>query len=91
MAWNRKAMNLFALWRPPMGMVNPETNEPYHDNEVHVIIQKFKPKGTGKRGTVKFYFDVQSNRYYEIYKGERRYSGKQERKAYTAVQQQYDF
>jgi twinkle protein len=91
MAWNRKAMNLIALWRPPMGLMNPETGEDYADNEVHVIIQKFKPKGTGKRGTVKFYFDVQSNRYYEVYGGHRRYSGKKERIAMVGEQKKYDF
>lgn len=91
MAWNRKAMNLIALWRPPMGLENPETGEPYADNEVHVIIQKFKPKGTGKRGTIKFYFDVSRNRYFEIHNGDPRYSSKKVVTNPLAKQIKYDF
>lgn len=79
LAWNRKAMNLIALWRPPAGC-NDATGQRYGDNEVHVIIQKFKPKGTGKRGTVKFFYDQETNRYYENHAGQRKFSGKQEPK-----------
>ena len=82
-------MNMLSVWRPPAGIVDEETGEPYLDNEVHIIIQKFKPKGVGKRGTVKLYFDAEKNRYYEMYLGEPRYAGRQ---IFTASEQlQYDF
>jgi len=77
-AWYRKAMMLLCVWRPPFNVINPDTGTPYSDNEVHIIIQKFKPKGTGKKGTVKLYYDIHKNRYYErTESGSVRYSGKQ--------------
>lgn len=85
-AWYRKAMNLICVWRPPFGMNNEETGMPYEENEVHIIINKYKPKGVGKRGTVKLYFDTVKNRYYETIDGERRYAGKQLPQAATQYQ-----
>lgn len=76
-AWYRKAMNLISVYRPPFGFIDPNTGAPYEENETQIIIQKFKPKGTGKRGTVKLYFDIQQNRYYEKINGDKRYAGKQ--------------
>ena len=76
-AWYRKAMNLICVYRPPSTFLDPETGAPHEENEVHIMIQKFKPKGTGKRGTVKLYYDINSNRYYEKINGDRRYAGKQ--------------
>lgn len=78
LAWHRKAMNLIAVWRPPKGLVlNGQT---FEENEVHFIVHKFKPKGTGKKGVVKLFFDVKENRYYEwINGGERRNAGPKEK------------
>lgn len=64
LAWHRKAMNLVCIWRPQVGM-NDEQGQPYEENEVHFIIQKYKPKGVGKLGKVILYFDPYSGRYYE--------------------------
>ena len=75
LAWHRKAMNLLAVWRPPAGLI--EDGVVYENNEVHIIIHKFKPKGTGKRGVVKLYYDAIKNRYYELENGNKRYAGKQ--------------
>jgi hypothetical protein len=75
-AWYRKAMMLVCVWRPPHNIIDPGTGAPFADNEVHIIVQKFKPKGTGKKGTAKLYYDIQQNRYYEFENGDRRYSGK---------------
>jgi twinkle protein len=47
-AWYRKAMNLIAVWRPPQGMTD-ENNEPYQDNEVHIVIQNTSPKDQEKK------------------------------------------
>jgi hypothetical protein len=75
-AWFRKAMNLIAVWRPPVGWKDGDWDTPAEDNEVHIIIQKFKPKGTGKRGVVKLFYDIYQNRYYEkTESGTHRYAG----------------
>lgn len=63
-AFYRKGLGMLAFWRPPAG-VDDGTGKDYLDNEVHIIVQKYKPKGTGKRGTAKLFFDIQANRYYE--------------------------
>lgn len=76
-AWYRKAMNLICIWRPPNGLMDEVTGIPYEDNEVHVIINKYKPKGVGKRGTCKLYFDQHTNRYYEKINGGQRYAAKE--------------
>lgn len=73
-AWFRKAMGLICTWRPPAGMINVMTNTPFLENEVHVIIQKYKPKGTGKKGLIKLYYDADTNRYYEQQGTSRRYA-----------------
>lgn len=73
-AFFRKGMNMIGVWRPPSGM-NDENGIPYPDNEVQLTIHKFKPKGIGKRGTVKLYFDIPSNRYYEMHDGHRFFPG----------------
>lgn len=75
-AWYRKAMNMLCGWRPPSNMIDPDTGVPYEENEFHLIIHKYKPKGVGKKGTVKLYFDSHQNRYYEKVDGNKRYAGK---------------
>lgn len=75
LAWYRKAQMMLAIWRPPLNMIDPEQGKPYESNECHIIIQKFKPKGTGKKGTVKLYYDVNQNRYYERLGTQSRYAG----------------
>jgi len=74
-AWFRKAMNLISVWRPPVGLATKDGSI-FEANEAHIGILKYKPKGTGQRGTVKLYYDSYANRYYEILKGDKRYSGK---------------
>ncbi len=85
-AWYRKAMNLICLWRPPEWMIDPLTGAPHHENEVHIIIHKYKPKGVGKKGTVKLYYDTIKNRYYELIDGNKRYAGHQGTKNPYATQ-----
>lgn len=76
-AWYRKAMNLICVWRPPVNVIDRNTGTPFTENEVNIIIQKYKPKGTGKKGIVKLYYDADKNRYYEKSGTARRYAGKQ--------------
>lgn len=72
-AWYRKGMNMISVWRPPYGLKD-EHGIPYPENEVRLIIQKYKPKGVGKRGSVKLYFDHAANRYYELVDGLRKFA-----------------
>ncbi len=75
-AWFRKGMAMIAIWRPPSGLENKDGVK-YADNETHIIIQKSKPKGIGRNGLCKLYYDWQTNRYYEIDEyGIRRFSKK---------------
>lgn len=60
----RKAMTWITLWRPPMGL-NDDEGYPYQQNEVHVYIDKAKPKGVSFRGKCVMYFEWQKNRYFE--------------------------
>ncbi len=76
-AWYRKAMNLICIWRPPGGVIDPLTGTPYEENEAHIKIMKYKPKGVGKQGTVKLYFDQQTNRYYEKIDGSNYFARKE--------------
>lgn len=82
-AWYRKAMNMISVWRPVSGIIDPDTGAPFEENEVHLIIQKYKPKGVGKKGMAKLYFNNNQNRYYEKINGTPRYSGKQLANPYT--------
>lgn len=86
-AWYRKAMNLICVWRPPVGVQDRNTQTNYQENEVNIIIQKYKPKGTGKKGIVKLYYDADKNRYYERLGTSKRYAGKQ----YANTEPQYQF
>jgi hypothetical protein len=67
-AWFRKGMAMICVWRPPYKL-NDENGMPYKENETHIIVQKVKPKGTGKRGTVRMYYDFKSSRFYEMVHG----------------------
>lgn len=60
----RKAMTWITLWRPPTGL-NDNDGIAYRENEVHVFIDKAKPKGVSFRGMCVLYFSWKQNRYYE--------------------------
>ena len=63
-AWFRKGFGMICIWRPPEGLEHDD-GMPYEKNEIHIIIQKAKPRGIGKRGTCVLYLDFDSHRYYE--------------------------
>jgi len=73
-AWARKGESMLAIWRPPAELPD-EHGIPYQDNEAHIIIQKSKPKGTGKIGRAIIYFDWQRSAYYEFVGGQKYYAG----------------
>ncbi len=60
----RKSMTWITLWRPPEKLTN-ESGWEYKPNEVHVHIDKAKPKGVAERGKCVLFFDWKRNRYYE--------------------------
>lgn len=62
--WYRKGLGMISVWRPPDGFPD-EDGFPALKNEIHLIIQKDKPRGMGKVGTVKLYLDHEKQRYYE--------------------------
>lgn len=73
-AWFRKAMGWINLWRPPITLIDPVTKKGFEKNVVIVNIEKAKPKGIGKRGTFKMYYDWEKNRYYEEIDGFKKYA-----------------
>ncbi len=76
-AWFRKGLGMIAIWRPPFGLIGVDGVE-YKENETHVIIQKTKPKGTGRRGTAKLFFNNHKNRFYEVtITGEEKFAAKE--------------
>lgn len=75
-AWFRKGMQMLCVWRPPFGLQD-ETGRPYEDNETHIIIQKSKPKGIGKKGVAVLYFDYRRSRFYEKVAGSDCYARKE--------------
>jgi hypothetical protein len=89
-AWFRKGMNMLCLWRPPHGLLD-EAGQPYMENEVHVTVHKYKPKGTGKRGMKIFYYDWKHNKYYEFdEKGDKRYAARSKEKAELKITPNYN-
>lgn len=65
----RKAMAFIILWRPPKGFIDPETQQPFAENETQIIIAKAKPKGSAKLGKCRLYWDWRKNRFYEYQDG----------------------
>lgn len=63
-AWYRKGMNMLGVWRPPAGVQSPD-GRIYEPNEVHIYVDKVKPKGVGERGMYKLFYDKNTNSYYD--------------------------
>lgn len=60
----RKSMTWITLWRPSPGL-SDDSGWKFKDNEVHVHVDKAKPKGVAEKGKCVLYFDWKRNRYYE--------------------------
>lgn len=69
----RKGEQMICVYRP-----NPQICDidgiPYQKNEVHIIVQKSKPKGVGQVGMATMYFDAGRNQYYETVESDKYYS-----------------
>lgn len=61
--WWRRAFTMILVYRPPFWMKD-DAGMPYAENESHIYIQKSKPKGIGKVGMGKIFWDWKKNRYY---------------------------
>ena len=73
-AWARKGESMVAIWRPPHDQKDTD-GIPYEPNECHIIVQKSKPKGTGKLGLGILYFDYKRSAYFEYVAGSKYYAG----------------
>jgi hypothetical protein len=71
--WWRRAFTMLLVYRPPFGMSGKD-NKPYEENETHIKIQKIKPKGIGKLGSVSIFWDWKKNQYYCDVNGQILYS-----------------
>lgn len=61
--WWRRAFTMILVYRPPTWMKDIN-GMPFAENESHIYIQKSKPKGIGKVGMAKIFWDWKKNRYY---------------------------
>jgi hypothetical protein len=64
-AWFRKGEQMFSVWRPKKGLINPLTGDPYLENESMLMIQKSKPKGIGQVCDISFFYSVSKHSYSE--------------------------
>lgn len=60
---SRKGFFILGLWRPPVNVPNPATNEPYEKNTLYVEVLKAKPKAIGKTGVNIFKYNKLSTRF----------------------------
>lgn len=65
MMWSRKGYMVMSLWRPPIELINPDTDQHYEKNETIIEILKVKPKIMGRVGRVSLFYDMMSSRFYE--------------------------
>jgi predicted transcriptional regulator len=56
---------VMSLWRPPVELINPDTDQPYERNETIIQILKVKPKIMGAVGRISLFYDNMSSRFYE--------------------------
>ena len=61
----KQGYQLICVYRPSPNRIDKETGVPFLKNETHIDIQKSRPKGIGRMGMFKLYFDWKTNRYYE--------------------------
>lgn len=64
----RKGMGMIAVYRPLDSRGEPlidNEGKPAEENETQIWVQKAKPKGIGKTGMFKLFYDFKKNRYYE--------------------------
>lgn len=91
--FSKKGFQLISVWRPLDTDGNPlkdEMGASYDVNETHFGVQKSKPKGIGKTGKFKLWYDANKNRYYEkALNGEPQYAFGKE--AFTKLEPSTEF
>lgn len=73
----RKGMLMVSVYRPLdiTGESLPnDDGTPYAKNEVHLMVQKAKPKGSSEVSKVVLFYDRDKNNYYEMLNGSRKYA-----------------
>lgn len=79
--WWRRAFTMILIYRPPTFLTDSNGRN-YEENETQVMIQKSKPKGVGKLGTVSIFWDWKRNGYYSYdLSGQLYYSCESEKKS----------
>ena len=61
--WHRRGFMMVLIYRPPIFLTD-KNGRNYDENETLVIIQKAKPKGAGKIGTMSIWFNKTKNKFY---------------------------
>lgn len=83
-AWFRKGEQMVIMWRPPTGVTRETGEGIYQGNEVIIKVAKEKPKGSSRKGSYTFFYDVHRNAYYYL-DGERRVYAKRDLKVEQTV------
>jgi hypothetical protein len=63
--WFRRAFTMLLVYRPPEGLVIDESGQPIEPGECWVYCQKTKPKGVGRLGMVKLWWQRDKHRFVE--------------------------
>ncbi len=61
--WHRRGFMMVLIYRPPV-FICDSNGRNYDENETRVIVQKAKPKGAGKLGTISIWFNRTKNKFY---------------------------
>lgn len=60
----RLGQQIVLVYRPPVGLPD-EYGIPFEENAVIISVRKSKPKGVGRLGQARIFYDWKTNRYYE--------------------------
>jgi hypothetical protein len=97
---NYLGYQLIGVYRPisrqeQVGIINPETTQPFELNETQIIVTKSKPKAVGKQGKFTLYFDEDRQGYYEYVSNKRYYCGEYDnpkpKVEHSVLQPNYNF
>ncbi len=62
--WYKRGFTMINVYRPMI-----DIHEGVYENESWIIVQKIKPRGTGKTGLHRIFYDWKTQRYYELANG----------------------
>ncbi len=64
--WFRRAFTMLLVYRPPAWMEDAEGQKLFMENQTQIIVQKAKPKGVGKLGTIDLFHNSAISRFLEM-------------------------